>query len=132
MATKLQETINGMGGNIQPLLDEIKEGYDEVIELQEKVDALNAKKGEVRARMKAIGISKKAFDFGCKRKQMEDEERQKLDENYSVVCDALGVPLLGQGELFANQSEKENDNANKETSIGEQQAEAIQNAANAG
>lgn len=130
MATKLQETINGMGGNIKPLLEEIKEAYDEVIVLQDKIDGLNAQKGEVRARMKAIGISKKAFDFGVKRKQMEDEERQKLDDNYSIVCDALGVPLK-QGELFANNTtEKENTDANEEKSIGEQQVEAIQRAAN--
>jgi hypothetical protein len=134
MASKLQETINGYGGNIKPLLDELKDRAKNVQELQAKRDAINAEIGEERAAVKALGISKQAFDFGLKRKEMDEEKRATLDENYSVVCDALGVPLnINQGDLFET-STKEKDNANakisKEKSIGEQQAEAIQNAAN--
>lgn len=130
MATKLQETINGMGGNIKPLLDELNEIAEEVKELQEKRDEVTARINEKRARVKALGVSKKAFDFGMKRKAMDEEEREKLDDNYSIVCEALGVPLK-QGELNFEPVEilKGNDDASEEKSIGEQQAEAIQAAA---
>lgn len=134
MASKLQETINGYGGNIKPLLDELKQRAENVQKLQAKRDQINAEIGEERAAVKALGISKQAFDFGLKRKEMEEEKRQTLDENYAVVCDALGVPLQSQGELFETATKKETSDANSEEndkSIGEQQAEAIQNAANA-
>jgi len=134
MTTKLQETINGMGGNIKPLLDELKQRAENVQELIAKRDAINADIGEQRAAVKALGISKQAFDFGLKRKEMDEEKRATLDENYSVVCDALGVPLnINQGDLFeTNEKEKDNANAKKADAkpIGQQQAEAIQNAAN--
>lgn len=132
MATKLQETINGMGGNIKPLLDELKNLADEVQELIEERDEVNAKIGERRARVKALGVSKKAFDFGMKRKLMDEEQRDQLDDNYSVVCDALGVPLK-QGDLFTTTAKENNDaNTEEESSdtVGQQQAEAIQAAAN--
>lgn len=129
MATKLQETINGMGGNIKPLLDELKNLATEVQELIEKRDEVNATIAEKRARVKALGISKKAFDFGMKRKLMDEDQRDQLDENYNVVCSALGVPLK-QGDLFATVNEKEKGDANTKKqnakSIGEQQAEHIQ------
>lgn len=131
MATKLQETINGYGGNIKPLLDELKQRAQAVQELQAKRDAINAEIGEERAAVKALGISKQAFDFGLKRKEMDEEKRSTLDENYSVVCDALGVPLnINQGELFETNAKENSDANSEEKSIGEQQAEAIQNAAN--
>lgn len=131
MTTKLQETVNSMGGNLKPLLDELKQIADEVDELITKRDDINAAIGEKRARVKALGISKKAFDFGMKRRLMDPEDRNTLDDNYSIVCDALGVPLK-QGELFETSIEKENDDATSKTKkpIGQQQAEAIQKAAN--
>lgn len=135
MSTKLQDTINGMGGNIKPLLDELKKRAETVKELQNERDAINAQIGEERAAVKALGISKQAFDFGLKRKEMDEEKRATLDENYSVVCDALGVPLnINQGELFQNSTEESTENGSKENdkSIGQQQAEAIQSAANGG
>lgn len=109
MTTKLQETLNQMGDNIQPLLDELNAIAEEVQELMGEREKVNAKIGEKRARVKALGISKKAFDFGLKRKEMDPEDRNTLDENYSIVCDALKVPL-NQGDLF----NKENDNAGEE------------------
>lgn len=138
MATKLQETINGYGGNIKPLLDELKKRAAKVQELQAKRDEINAEIAQERAAVKALGISKQAFDFGLKRKEMDEDKRDQLDANYSVVCDALGVPLkLEQADLFEPVTEapkkKETKNANSkaEKSIGEQQAEAFQQAGNA-
>lgn len=135
MTTKLQETINGMGGNIKPLLDELKKLANEVQELTEKRDEVNAAIAEKRARVKALGISKKAFDFGMKRKLMDEDQRDQLDENYNVVCSALGVPLK-QGDLFTatpNEKEKGDANSKKQNSksIGEQQAEHFAKAGNA-
>lgn len=130
MATKLQETLNSHGGNIKPLLDELKTRADNVLMLQAKRDSINAEIAEERAAVKALGISKQAFDFGLKRKQMDADKRLELDDNYAVVCDALGVPLQ-QGDLFETASGKEKTDANtsEEKSIGEQQVEAIQQAA---
>jgi hypothetical protein len=99
MTTKLQETINGMGGNVKPLLDELKKRAARVVELQDKRDSINSEIAEERAAVKALGISKQAFDFGLKRKAMDEDKRDALDENYELVCDALGVPLR-QGDFF--------------------------------
>lgn len=131
MSTKLQDTINSHGGNIKPLLDELRKRAENVQQLQAKRDAVNAEIGEERAAVKALGISKQAFDFGIKRKEMDEEKRELLDENYSVVCDALGVPLNNQGDLFATNDKEKADANTQEKSIGQQQAEAIQSAANA-
>lgn len=130
MATKLQETLNANGGNFKPIKDKIEAAAKRVLELQGERDQINAEIAEERAAIKALGISKKAFDFGLKRKQMDEEQRDQLDENYSVVCDALNVPLrFEQGQLFEQPQLKEDENAEEEKSIGEQQAEAILNAA---
>lgn len=127
--SKLQQTLNGYGGNIKPVMDQLKADRDKVIALQAKRDDINAQINEVRAGVKAMGISKKAFDSGVARSQMDPEKRAELDDNYAIVCEALGVPLQ-QEFKFGNNSEKDNEDANTEDeNIGQQQAEAIQAAA---
>jgi len=133
--SKLQETINQHGGNVKPVMEIIKKAQKKVLAWQDDRDAISAKINEARAEVKALGISKKAFDFALKRSQMDEDKRDQLDLDCSLACDAMNVPIKGeQGALFnrddkPEEGDKDDGNSEEETSTGEQQADAIANAA---
>lgn len=104
--TKLEETVEGYGGNIKPILDAVKEAASKIDELENKRAEINADILAQREKIKAMGISKKAFDYARKRAHMDPEKRDQLDTDCSIACEALGVPLKGeQGELFNTEKE---------------------------
>lgn len=106
--TKLQETITTHGGNIKPILEHIKTAAVKINDLEAKRDAINDDIANERSAVKAMGISKKAFDYARKREQMDPEKRDQLDTDCSIACEALGVPLKAeQGELFSTKKEKD-------------------------
>ncbi len=129
--SKLQETINQHGGNLKPVLDAIKEAQKKVLELQTKREAISAEIGEVRASVKALGFSKKSFDNAVVRSQMDPEKRDQYDEDFSIACEAMGCPITGeQAALFeTEEGDKDDGTSEEEDSTGEQQADAISNAA---
>lgn len=131
MSTKLQETINQHGGNIKPLMDILKAAQKRVLELRDKRDGINAEIAEERAKVKAVGISKKAFDYALNRSQMDPEKRDELDQDCALACDAMGCPITGdQGSLFETKEKgKKKDGASQKSSVGKQQADAISKAA---
>lgn len=90
---KIQETINGLGGNLKPMFDVMQEARRLILIERKKRDECNAVINEQRAKVKALGISKSAFDTALNRSEMDPEKREQLDTDYSLACEALNVPL---------------------------------------
>ena len=87
-----------VGDNIDKIKDQIKEAYDRIIELIDDRNETQASIGEQRAKLKALGINKKAFDDCRAYMGMDAEERRSFDISYALIRQALSAPM--QMELF--------------------------------
>jgi len=89
------------GHNMNGLLKEIKEGVDSVIQLKKERAEINASIAEVRSRMEAKGIKKKAFDAALRYLEQDEEQREGYDMAYAIARKAVGLPM--QGDLFEDE-----------------------------
>lgn len=106
-----------IGGNIKGLHDKIAAGRDKVIELKAKRADINAKIGEVRASMEAMGVPKAAFDASLKYFEQDPDKRAGYDNGYIIAREAMGLPVKGaQLDLLGDDAEndQEGDDANEE------------------
>lgn len=100
-----EEQTPGMGHNLTEIKEKLVEARDKVLGINAQMEELQDAKNEIRSGVKALGISKKAFDFGLRRGLMDPEKRSELDEAYQIVCEAFGVPLGHQFTMFEEQQQ---------------------------
>lgn len=63
--------------------------------------AINEDIASIRADMVTKGIPKAAFDMALRYAGWDEDKRAGFDTAYSIVREALGLPVDAQGDLFA-------------------------------
>lgn len=98
----MTEETNG-GSNLTELKKDIVKAVADV----EKFKADKKSTGEdiqaIRENMASKGIPKKAFDMALKYKDMDPSDREGFDTAYAIMREAIGLPFIEQGDLFAKQ-----------------------------
>ncbi|MDD9983963.1 MAG: DUF2312 domain-containing protein [Gammaproteobacteria bacterium] len=71
----------------------IRDSMDEIEAIDEDRAALNAKKQEVRSKLKAAGVMLKAFDSAMKRRKLAEDpaQAQKFDEDFAACLKAADI-----------------------------------------
>src|SRR3954466_11000011 len=78
--------------NLTETKDVIRNSVPAIINLIAKRKELNAEIAEIRERVNACGVPKKALDHAIRVKQMDPDVRQQFDEGYAIARDAIGLP----------------------------------------
>lgn len=107
--------------NLTGLKKEIAEALQQMKDLKlDRADA-NASMGEIRSRLEAKGIPKKAFAMAQTYLNMDPEDREGFDIAYAICREAGGLPL--QEDLFQaadrKAAEADADSPAKEPDAGE-------------
>ena len=87
------------GHNIEPLKQDISEGYQKVVGLREERKAINDKIQAIRTDLEAKGIAKPAFDMAMRYVLWDPDKRAGFDLAYSIAREALGTPVDSQGDI---------------------------------
>lgn len=93
--------------NLSKVKDAIKDGIQKVRDLKEDREDTNAGIAEVRARLAALGIPKKAFDMALQYADMDPDKREGFDIAYALVREVAGLPM--QDDLFSAAARKGDD-----------------------
>lgn len=78
--------------NLSETKDIVRNAVPKIINLKEQRKQLNAEIAEIREKVNAAGVPKKALDHAIRVKEMDPEDRQRFDEGYAIARDAIGVP----------------------------------------
>lgn len=78
--------------NLSETKDIVRNAVPKIINLKEQRKQINAEIAEVREKVNAAGVPKKALDHAIRVKEMDPEDRQRFDEGYAIARDAIGVP----------------------------------------
>lgn len=81
------------GDNIDKLKRDIKAIFAKMDGAVDKRNAAQAVLGELRAKLKELGISKKAAAVCRSYMQMDEDERRVFDFSLAVCREAMGTPL---------------------------------------
>lgn len=107
--TKDNPTTNVVktGGNVSQLKTDIVDGIAkidaEVLKRQSANEAIAAVKSDLEAK----GVPKKALNMAMQYMAMDSDKREGFDVAYGIVREAMGMPVIGQGDLFEDQDSKE-------------------------
>lgn len=86
------------GQNSQELKDFLREQYNAIQPLLDDRESINASINEIRAAVKAHGITKQAFDRALKYSRTDPDKRKEDDVAYGICRDVLNLPI--QPDLF--------------------------------
>lgn len=90
-----------LGGNLDPLKQDIMEARDKVLALKKKRDEINADIQSIRTNLEAKGITKKAFDDALRYFEQDPDKRAGYDEAYIIAREAMGFAVKGaQLDMF--------------------------------
>src|SRR4051812_26890704 len=89
---------DGQATNLSETKETIRNVVPAIINLKSDRKEINAKIQELRERVNAAGVPKAALDYAIRMKEMDPEDRQRLDEGYAISRDALGISF--QRSLF--------------------------------
>ena len=93
----------GAKHNVANLTKMIKECAAEMIVIKGERQALNARAGDIRKRVKDAGQEPKALDFAVRLLGMDDDGRESYLESLKLNFDALKIG--GQSEMFGGDAE---------------------------
>lgn len=107
---KEQANIVEMGGNIGPIMEDIANARDRIIELEKERKAINDEITAIRADLEAKGLPKKAQAAALAYFKLDADQRKGFDEGYLLLREGMGLPMKGaQLDLALEQAKKEND-----------------------
>lgn len=69
----------------------VAEAADEIIQLEKDRKAINDEMNEIRAKVEAQGINKKAFKRAVQRKKLTESDRLVDDVSYAFCCTAMDI-----------------------------------------
>jgi len=84
--------------NISAAKETIRDAVPKIVNLKERRKAINADIAELRERVNAAGVPKKALDHAIRLREMDPDDRQRYDEGYIIAREAIGVAV--QRSLF--------------------------------
>lgn len=84
--------------NVSEAKEVIRNAVPEIVNINKRIKALQADKAELRERVNAVGIPKRALDHAIRMREMDPEDRQRYDEGYIIAREAIGVAV--QRSLF--------------------------------
>lgn len=84
--------------NVSEAKEVIRNAVPEIININKKIKALQADKAELREKVNAVGVPKKALDHAIRVREMDPEDRQRFDEGYIIAREAIGCAV--QRSLF--------------------------------
>ena len=97
------------GSNISNLKKDIKSGVERIEAEKDKRQAANEEIAAIKSDLVAKGIHKKALDMAMTYMNMAADKREGFDIAYSIVREAIGMPVSDQGDFFEDKSEGEKD-----------------------
>ncbi|MDE2227400.1 MAG: DUF2312 domain-containing protein [Patescibacteria group bacterium] len=101
-AIKEKPSIAEIGGNIQGLKEDLVNYRNEIIKLKEKRAAINADIKAIMENAESKGIPKKALRWALNYYESTPEQREGLNEGYSICLEAWGMPNNAyQSEMFS-------------------------------
>jgi uncharacterized protein (UPF0335 family) len=106
MASKKDPDTNevpafGKGHNRAELDEKLREYRDRVISLRADREAINDDINEIRSNVKALGITKKAFDKKLAEYLMDPDKREEQQTSEEILSEAWGMPLNArQDDMF--------------------------------
>lgn len=84
--------------NISAAKEVIRDVVPAIINKIKERKAINADIAELRERVNAAGVPKKALDHAIRIREMDPEDRQRFDEGYIIAREAIGCAV--QRSLF--------------------------------
>lgn len=87
------KTIHDDGANLTAITQQVADYARQVVDLRKQREETNAEIAEVRAKVEALGVQKKAFDDAVRYQQADPEKRQGYDLSYSIARKAVGLPM---------------------------------------
>jgi len=83
---------SGLASNDPDTQEAIREGINDLVQLDQEAKALNAKRKEIRERLDARGIRRDALAFAKKLYLMDTDQRQEIALSLGISLAALGLP----------------------------------------
>lgn len=100
-AKKEKPTIAEMGGNIQPVKDDLVKFRDEVLRLKSKRNEINADIKAIMEKAESLGIPKKSLRWALNYWESSPEQRDGLHEGYTLCLESWGMPVTAfQSEMW--------------------------------
>lgn len=93
------------GGNVSQLKADIVDGIAKIEGEIENRQAANDAIAAVKSDLEAKGVPKKALNMAMQYMAMDSDKREGFDVAYGIVREAMGMPVVGQGDLFEDQNE---------------------------
>lgn len=79
--------------NVTEATETVRNAVPAIINLKDQRKAINAEIAEIRERVNAAGVPKKALDHAIKLKEMDPEDRERWDEGFAIARDAIAIPV---------------------------------------
>ncbi len=86
------------GHNVKDLNKAIRECAQQMGEIKSDRKELNQRAGDIRERLRKLGVETKAFDFAVRLQDMEQEARANYLDSLRINFDALSIGA--QSEMF--------------------------------
>jgi hypothetical protein len=91
--------VADIGHNLKKVKEAIKDAISSINDRKAERDDINADIQATRENLKALGISKKAFDMAMAYLDMDPGKREGFDIAYALVREVGGAPM--QDDLFS-------------------------------